>query len=293
MTPQLSVPPANPRRLDEILQGVSRLRPLPTSASRILKALENPSTTAGIVADLIALDQALTAFVLRVANSASMGYSATCGSVHDAVMRLGFRQVRSLTLSTIASGPLSTRLAGYRLGDKELWYHSVAVASAAHWLAGIFRYPEPEEAYVAGLLHDVGKLVLDQFVLADYQEMTEIMRSRQMHLWQVEETLFGIDHAAVGGLMANRWQFPDSLAAAIRFHHTPSLAKTEKGLAAMVNLANALTPTGEDDDLSALDGRVIHPDTMQILWLDEKTLERLSNRLEEAMFTYQSRMPTN
>jgi putative nucleotidyltransferase with HDIG domain len=278
---------SNPQ-VNEILRGVSRLRPLPGNSTRILKALDDPSVTAGELADLVALDQALTAYILRVANSAGLGYRTTCSSIKDAVMRLGFKQVRSLVLSTVASGPLASRLNGYRLGDKELWYHSLATASGAHWLATALQYPDPEEAYVAGLLHDIGKLLLDQYVLADYTQIVELMQRYNAPVWQVEEHLFGIDHAAAGGLMTGHWQFPAALVESIRFHHTPSHGQAHQGLAAIVNLANALVPQ-ERNGLSALEGRVIHPDTLQILRLDEVKVERLSARLAEAMFEYESR----
>lgn len=277
----------NPR-LVEILRGVSRLRPLPASASRILKALEDPGATAGIVADLVALDQALTAYVLRVANSTGLGFRTACSSVRDAVMRLGFKQVRSLVLSTVASGPLSSRLNGYRLGAKELWYHSLAVANGAHWLAAALRYPDPEEAYVAGLLHDLGKLLLDQYVQADYQEITGRVQVSQTPVWQIEAELFGIDHAAVGGLMTGHWQFPPALVEAIRCHHAPVLSRSKGKLAALVNLANTIIPQPAQG-LETLGERVSHPSTLEILNLNPAGVERLEKKLAEALFEYQSR----
>lgn len=279
-----------PKRLANILRGVSRLRPLPGNTTRLLKVLDDPTVTAGVVSELVALDQALTAYILRVANSALMGYLMSCGSVSDAVMRLGFKQLRSLVLSTVASGPLSARLSGYRLGASELWYHSIAVASAAHWLGGVLRFPDPEKAYVAGLLHDIGKLLLDQYVRADYNQMAGIMRKRKVPLWEVEKQLFGIDHAAVGGLIAEHWQFPEELADAIRDHHTPSLGRANQRLAAIVNLANALIPQKADSQ-NALEGRNIHPEALQILKLGEESIARLQAGLTESMFEYESRHP--
>jgi putative nucleotidyltransferase with HDIG domain len=284
----ISVNTPSAKRLSEILKSVSRLRPLPGNAARILKALEEPNTSAGMISELIALDQALTAYLLRVANSASMGTLIGCSSVSEAVVRLGFKQVRSLVISTIAAGPLSTRLSGYRQGDKELWYHSIATASAAHWLAKALRYPDPEKAYVAGLLHDIGKLTLDQYVLADYNQIVEIMRDRQIPVWQVEEELFGIDHAGVGGMVATHWQFPTELVEAIRYHHTPSNHRGQQRLAAIVNLANALIPQ-HAEGLDALAGRIIHPEALDLLKLDQNTVEVYRVKLNEALFEYQSR----
>jgi putative nucleotidyltransferase with HDIG domain len=288
MSPITPTRPKSARQLDDILNGVNRLRPLPTSTTRILNALDNPRTTAGIISDLISLDQALTAYILRVANAAYLGYNTSCSSINDAVMRLGFKQIRSLVLSTISAGPLSSRLNGYRLGDKDLWQHSITTACAAHWLAGSLRYNDPEEAYAAGLLHDIGKLVLDQFVLADYSMIVDTMRKNNKPMYQIEEELFGVDHAAVGGLIAKRWEFPNALMDAIHYHHSPSLAPTHRGLAAIINLANALTPQEAIDQVD-LYGRTVHPETLIILKIDQQAIDRLKSRLTESLFKYSAR----
>lgn len=277
------------RRLDEILRSVQRLRPLPASTTRILKELDDPNATARSIAELIALDQALTAYVLKVANSAAMGYLIACASVQEAVVRLGFKQIRSLVYSTMAAGPLSARLSGYRLGDQGLWYHSVAVASSAHWLATALHYPDPEKAYVAGLLHDIGKLVLDQYVMADYSQIVSMMRANRLPMWQIEEQLFGIDHAGVGGLAATHWQFPAELTEAIRYHHAPSPDLPDQRLAALVNLANALAPEDRNED-PVLAGKIVHPITMEILKLTPERVPQLAERLKEGLLAYQDRL---
>ena len=277
------------KQLDGILRSISRLRPLPGNATRILKSIDDPNTSVNIIADLISLDQALTAYVLRVANSAAAGYLIACASINDAVMRLGFNQVRSLVMSTIAAGPLSSRLSGYRLGDRGLWEHSLSVASAAHWLAGAIRYPDPEKAYIAGLLHDIGKLILDQYVQADYNRIVSIMEKYQMPLWQVEEQLFGIDHAGVGGYVTNHWQFPTELVDAIHYHHNPSLKRGEQRLAALVNLANAIIPQENSGELVSLEGRVVHLATLDILKLDLGRVSILREKLAESIGRYSDR----
>jgi putative nucleotidyltransferase with HDIG domain len=278
------------QRLNEILKSVSRLRPLPGNAVRILKALDDPSSTAAMIADIISLDQALTAYILRAANSAALSSLMGCTTVSEAVMRLGFKQVRSLVYSTIAAGPLSTRLSGYRQGDQELWRHSIAAATAAHWLAGALHYPDPEKAYVAGLLHDLGKLLLDQYVLADYNQIEAVMRSQQVPLYLIEEQFFGVDHAAVGGLMAAQWQFPSELADAIRYHHTPSIRRGGQRLAAIVNLSNALSPAPASG-LGALEGRSIHPEALDVLKLSPETVEKFRARVDEILFNSDDRFP--
>ncbi len=268
-----SIPPLS-GKLRQILDRVQRLRPLPSTATRVLKSLEDPNSTAGIVADFLGLDQALTAQVLQAANSAFLGYSTPCSSVSYAVSRLGFKRVRALVLNTVAAGPLNRRLNGYRLGADALWQHSLATAVYSDKIARAVYYPEPEDAYVAGLLHDIGKLLLDQFVLTDYQYIVSTMKQRDMRLWEVEEELFGIDHAGVGGMMATKWNLPASLVQALRYHHIPVLSRTHRKLTAIVNIANTFAPK-DDMSLAGLDGRLMHPISLEILNLDNVKLDRL------------------
>jgi putative nucleotidyltransferase with HDIG domain len=173
------------------------------------------------------------------------------------------------------------RLDGYRLRDGELWQHSTATARIAHWLAQALSFPSPAEAYAAGLLHDMGKPLLDPFVNADYDQIIEAMWKRKLYLWQVEEQLYGIDHAGVGGLMAAHWELPEALVDAIRFHHTPGLATHQPELAALVNIANDFTPH-DSLGLSSLSGRMYHPEALRLLGLDAHTLERLRPEAVEA-----------
>jgi putative nucleotidyltransferase with HDIG domain len=267
--------PTSAERLARIVRDVEQLPPMPASLVRIMRALDNPKTSASQIADLLSLDQALTANVLRVANSALMGYGPPCASVQDAVVRVGFQRVRSIVMAGAVIDQLNQQLTGYRLAAEELSHHAVVAASTARYFAGAVRFPYGEEAYIAGLLHDIGKVVLDRHMREAYQNVVTLMSENELQMWQAEEQIFGIDHGAVGGLMASNWQFPPSLANAIKFHHWPSFAApVHQPLAAIVNLANALAPrptTGK----AAFNTTSVHPEALRILNLDEPQLERL------------------
>ena len=269
------------RNIEQVLDSIDQLRPMPSSVTRILRALDQPQISAGIVSEMIGLDQALAALVLRMANSAGLGYGKECTSLADAVVRLGFRRVRTLVLAAAASGPLTTRLTGYRLGAGELWNHSVATAMAAQWLGNAVHYPDPGEAYVAGLLHDMGKLILDQFVQVDYPNMLQSIQHDHISLSKAEENQLGIDHANVGSLMAQKWNFPVHLVEAIRYHHAPTLAFENQRLAAIMNVANSFAQR-EVIGLVDLYGSVIHPEAMRVLNLDETKLQRLKKDMEQS-----------
>lgn len=272
----ISTPTA--KRLESILNSIEQIRPMPSSVTRILNALETPGTGASLVAEFLGLDQALAANVLQAANSVLLGYGPTCTNLTDAVMRLGFKRIRTIMLGVSVSGSLANNLAGYRLGAGELWNHSVATAIVSQWFARSLSYPNPEDAYVAGLLHDIGKLLLDQFALADYERLFDYVQNYNLAIWQVEQKLFSIDHAKVGGLMAKKWNFPPALVDAIQYHHVPPQAQCDQKLAALVNIANAFNPL-DPATLMRLGKRFIHEQSLTILGITPERLEKMRENM--------------
>lgn len=271
-----------PQKVDLVLRTIDNLRPIPSSVTRILKEIDNPYTTVATISEYIGLDQALTAMVIKTSNAVALGYGSKCTSITDAVMRIGFKRIKGILFALNSIGPMTGKLSGYRLGGGQLWDHSLKIAISAEWLARNLHYSEPEEAYVVGLLHDIGKLLLDQFVLEDYQKIVKYVKEYHVPVWQVEEKLIGIDHANLGGMMAARWNFPESLGEGIRYHHKPSASKGNQKLPAIVNLANNLVVTNHDieNELSSND---LHPGTLKILNICENDLVRLSEGLNSTL----------
>lgn len=265
-----------PRKVDLVLRKINNLRPMPSSVTRILKEIDNPYTTVTIISEYIGLDQALTAAIIKASNAATMGYGKECTSISDAVMRIGFKRIKGILLAANVVEPMSNCLNGYRLGAEQLWIHSLKIAMASEWIGRKLRYREPEEGYVVGLLHDIGKLLLDQFVLEDYQRIIRYVKESHLPLWQVEEKLIGVDHATLGGMMAARWNFPEPLVEGICYHHVPSAAKIDQKLPALVNLANYLA-TQKMDLNTELVSNDLYPDTLSILSLDDEDLPKLQS----------------
>ncbi len=263
-----------PRKVDLVLNTIDHLRPIPSSVTRILKEIDNPNTMVSTIAEYIGLDQALTAMVIKTANAAALGYSKECSSINDAVMRIGFKRLKAILFALNAVGPMTGRLNGYRLGSGQLWDHSLKIAIASEWLARRLNYKDPESVYIVGLLHDIGKLLMDQFVLEDYQKIVQYVHDYRIPVWKIEEKLIGIDHANLGGLMASRWNFPEALVEGIRYHHAPSAAANNQALSAMVNLGNSLA-TQKDEYLNELFSSDLHPDTLSILNVNLDDLDSL------------------
>jgi putative nucleotidyltransferase with HDIG domain len=254
---------------------------MPSNVTRILSEIDKQDITIDGLVGLIGLDQALTALVLQMSNSVSLGYSRTCTTLYEAIMLIGLGRLKTILLSSSATGIMKRNLNGYRLGAGELWHHSLATGVASEWLAQALRYPSPEEAYISGLLHDIGKLLLDQVVLSNYNTIVDYVQKYHVPLWQVEEKLIGIDHATVGGLIAERWNFPVVLVDAIRFHHVPSFARINQRLPAIVNLANSFV---EDYQLagSALLSFDIHPESLNILKINSADVAALKIKMKNS-----------
>lgn len=264
--------------VDDIIRSVGQLKPMPSNVSTILREIDRQNVTIDALAGMIGLDQVLAALVLQMSNSASLGYSRTCSTLYEAVMYIGLRRLKSILMTSSATSLMGRMLNGYRLGAGELWQHSLLVGAISEWLAQALHYPESEEAYVAGLLHDIGKLLLDQAVLSNYTQVVGYVRAYNMQLWQAEEKLIGIDHARVGGLIAEHWNFPIVLVDAIRFHHAPSFARANQKLPAIVNLANAFTADYQVAR-SELSSSKFHPETLNILKLTTQDVDKMKSRL--------------
>jgi putative nucleotidyltransferase with HDIG domain len=188
---------------------------------------------------LIELDQALTANVLRMANSVMGSARTQIETVKDAVVRLGTAQIFKLAVGSQVAGPMSTACPGYELAEHELWRHSVAAALAAEYLSEITPQPIPKLAFTSALLHDIGKLLLGRDLGGEVLEnILSIMHQEHITFLEAEHRVLGTDHAEVGGEIARHWAFPEPLIEAITFHHDPD--QQPSLLLDAVHLSNAV-----------------------------------------------------
>lgn len=238
-----------------IIQGMSQLlesgKDLPTLPMFVLqlhRVLDLETAGPNEVARIIERDPALVARLLKVANSAAYNRGGgSIGSVASAVALMGINQVRAIcmVLGVVKAFPPGP---GSGLDHHRLWEHSAATAVLARRLWQEFGQGEfsADDAYVAGLLHDVGLLVLEQFFLRDFREALNACRAGPQHsLWRCEEQLLGMDHGAVGGLLMGRWSLPEMTREAIINHHHPEEADEPfRLLARIIQAAEALTAIG-------------------------------------------------
>lgn len=206
------------RRLHDIVATTGELPALPSTTARLLHLLDDDTVGADEVLDVIGRDPALTANLLKLCNSAYYGLRRRVGTVHEALVMLGNRAVVSLAFATSLGDVLRGPLAGYRLERDALWRHSLAVAvGAAHLLGSDGDRDGRERAFTGGLVHDIGKLVLNRPLTARLQQLPPA--GDFALLLDGERAILGFDHAEAGAALAEAWNFPPALAAVIGAHH--------------------------------------------------------------------------
>ncbi|HYR96844.1 MAG TPA: HDOD domain-containing protein [Candidatus Binatus sp.] len=211
---------------------------IPTVLSKILQLVDSESSNGKELITIIERDQALTGKMLRLANSAFFGQSRRVATIPRAVVLLGFSTVRNLALGVKVWDALGSGIARNRL--EELWLHAVAVAAATKAVAAKLRAGDPDEAFTAGLLHDVGRLVLAMRFREDYWRSTGGAGEIEP-VATLEAEHFGIDHGEVGGWILEAWSLPPAIVEAVRLHHSAESRAGVAGLLATVDRLVAWT----------------------------------------------------
>lgn len=240
---------AGPSAMRRVTEETVALPTFPAVASRLIEEVARPDATAEEIGRILANDPGLTARTLKLANSDFYGFPRKVGSVELAVLVLGPATIRDLVLTSSvvqALGQAGSALEG-------LWNHSMACGIAARGLAERCRYRLTGDAYAAGLLHDIGKVVLRQNDPERFDAVLALCRAQRVPAEDAERGLFGSDHAQVGGWLAERWGLPAEIAEAIACHHRPDAATRNAALASLVHIANSLAERAGYSWASGLD----------------------------------------
>jgi putative nucleotidyltransferase with HDIG domain len=269
----------NPIQSDElspqyqlILRRVKDMPSLPDVVHRIIQLLGDSQVPASQIAKLVSYDPGLTTKVLRMVNSAAYGFQRQISSVQHALMLLGFNTVRGLVLSASLFqlfDPNQTQ----SIDPKLFWRHSLATAIIAKTLAEKLHPELSDDAFSAGILHDIGKVIFDQYFTEDYPQVTMFCQHHKLrlsgaHFYRVEREILGLDHGQLGGLLAKKWKLPAALHACIVYHHEPHLAEHSQALVYLVALANDLSHVMLDN-MGVFDSQWFHPEVLARFAPDE------------------------
>lgn len=205
----------------QLLREIDDLPSIPETLLEIFRVLDDPQSGPSDLSDVVKMDAPLMARILRLANSPYYSRGGDLPDIHRCVAALGYRTVRQVAICVSVATTLvaSVARAQGRMDYRELWRHSVATGAIAKHLARMANYPDPEEIFTAGLLHDLGKFVLEIHAPETYDKLIESRLDSNRTLEEIEKEYFGCDHAEIGAAFGKSWRFPPRLVRCFGEHH--------------------------------------------------------------------------
>lgn len=273
-------------RIDELLGDVTQLPPMPAMVARLNALVADPEVDMKALAEEISRDPAITAAIIRLSNSAYYRPSRPIRSVQEAIVTLGLRVVKNIVMVAASKGILKVNLEDYKMEAPEMWDHSLAVAEIAANIARLRKQSGvPEDvAFTAGLLHDIGKVVLVQYFHKVFLRIIADMESQPgTSFTELERRYTGYSHDEVGATLLERWQFPAELIEAVRYNYHPEQATVNPALCSMVHVANVIALSGGIGiDIGGLNEQLSSA-ALTTLELGDRELEALYGYLPEIL----------
>lgn len=206
-------------KIQKKLDSIVELPTIPTIMSQVLAALDNPNLSATQLASIIERDQTLTAKVLKVANSPFYGFARKISTIDLAVVILGINVLKEIVLGLLIQ-KFFTRLSKSMFDVKSFWNYSLFCGAAAKLLARKLGYKLAGEAFVAGLMHDLGILIIIENFRKQFGEIRKLQKTKDLSITEAESFVLGATHADIGLWLAEKWNLPPKLCLAIKNHHT-------------------------------------------------------------------------
>jgi putative nucleotidyltransferase with HDIG domain len=222
--------------------------------------------------------------MLKLANSPYYGFSRKISTISHAIVCLGLDTVKSIALTSSTQEMLNNEVPAYALEEGMLWQHSICCATCARIIAKRIGFKESEEAYIAGLLLDIGKIMLSNFSEDQFVQIIEKAQKNKISFDMAEKEILGFDHSKIGGKIIEKWNLPSILVEAVQYHHCPDKAKISKKLTYIVHLADAIScmlgiGLGCDGLMY-----VFEDNTLDILGLSKEDVETIMCELVDKVF---------
>ncbi len=270
----------------KILASIDELPPMPQVVEKAKKVMAQKTSGIKELTRVIETDQAIASRMIKLANSAFYGLSGKITTVMKANTMLGQQTLREVITTAGYSKLMDQTLDGYGYASGDLWRHSIAVGLGARIIAEIKKFDDTDAAYLAGLMHDSGKIVLDPFILERKAQFSSFLEDESLTFLKAERHLLGFDHAHIASAICNKWNVPDEIAKAVRYHHTPSFSERNT-LAHIVHLADQIATSGglgyeEDDYLAEIEEGVL-----EFLGLSQNAVQMISSKIIETMLKFQ------
>lgn len=226
--------------IKSIIKKIDRLKPIPQITNKVMSIAQDPESSMADLSEIIVYDTALTANLLKIANSAYFGLQGKVDSVHHAIVYMGMDQVVSLVLLASSAESLKTAQKGYDLNVGDLWKYSVSSALIARELTKLKKARETHLIFTASLLKDIGKVILSQYVGESFKKISTLVKQQGYTFREAEKEVIGIDHSELGGIVAETWKFSPKMVEIIRNHHQPQKSSISEFESSIVYMADTL-----------------------------------------------------
>ncbi|MGB7568951.1 MAG: HDOD domain-containing protein [Chitinivibrionales bacterium] len=277
---------ATSKELHDKIERITNLPTLPEIVTRVMHIIHEPTTSARDVAFAIGQDLALSAKMLRLANSAFYGIPRSITSIHNAVVVLGFKVINTMVLGLTVFDMFPHDKRSALFNRTAFWRHCTSCGAISRFLVEqmtMFFPFDAEEAFCAGLLHDIGKVVMEQYLHEDFHKALRHAKSKKIPLYEAEKEILGYAHTDVSRWLTTNWELPGNLLSPIIHHHLPSKAKNCRDMATLCHYADYLCyelklTVSEDYVPPFLD-----QEQVQRLGISEQGLEKVKIRLGDEL----------
>ncbi len=269
-------------QIDALLNDVKKLPPMSNVVVRIMSLVQKPDVSINEVAAEISKDPSITASIIKLSNSSYYRASKPVRTVAESLMTLGLDTVKEIVMLSASKAVLQKDLKGYQLEADEMWMHSLVVAELSGRIITLKKLPIPKDlAFTAGLLHDIGKVILTQFFPGKILNIKDELKNMETTFTEVEKKHFGYDHQEIGLKVLTAWNFPDELKEVVSCHHNPEAAVKFPLLASVVHIANTITIiSGIGIDIGGIN-QELSPFALKQVGMNDKDIELLFTSIPE------------
>ena len=227
-------------QIKRIISVTGNLPPVPHVAAKMMELVGDEGTSVKELQKVISADPALTARILKMANSVFYSFDQKISTLSHAIVILGFRAVQSMAIAASSRSLFVKKGAEFGLKERLLWEHSIGCAMGCRQVSRMISYEQEETAFIAGLLHDIGKAVLNQVIPKKYGRIVEKVYNDRKPFAEIESEMLGFDHSHIGALIAQKWNFSWDMVEAIAYHHSPDAVGSGGGLSAILAVSNEI-----------------------------------------------------
>lgn len=269
--------------INSIVRDIDNLPPMPASIIALINLLEDDNSSYTEIEKIISTDQSLTMDTLKLCNSAYSGLRQNVTSIKQAVSLLGIKTIKSLAMGSFVQGLEERQLEGYLIEKGRLWKHSMSVSTGSRLIAERLLKGFENTAFTAGIVHDIGKIVISKYLKDDFVEILSLIERTNITFCEAEKKVLNINHAEIGAIISEKWNLPSILTDVIKNHHNIKNSTVNKQLVSIVHIADGVSMilgmTGGIDSVNSH----IDEEAVSTLKLNRNEYEDLLKKLSNLM----------